>query len=494
VPALTPATSRYGGADTRYVVAFQQAASPAWLHLALALADTAWEPADRDRLTVLDLGCGRGLTACLLAAANPGWQVVGVDLQPAHVAEATEVAAAAGLDNLRFLEADLAAPDAAAALPPADIVLCHGVWTWVSDAVRAGIVRLLKARVKPGGLVLMGYNALPGYADSIALQRILLEAGRTVSGTDAERGAHALAVLERLRAAGSPHLPRPAVLDHIVATARAAPAYMAHEWFSPFWRPVFHADLARDMATARLDYGGTTRPGASQPALQLRPAQRAALSDLPAAMDAETATDLFLERRFRSDIFIRGRRAGGRAGLGAIRFALLAEPPEPRIGFTTQAGVANLEGPPAAAVLDALAAGPRALGDLARLAGLSIEGLALLLTESRVAAPLWRDVGADPAAAARAARCNAVTLDRFGGEVFAGPRPLGAVAPALGSALGVSAANLAAVVALQSGVPADAAALAPRLAPFSDTPAAANDAALAVLAGHHGPWRRLGLL
>ena len=70
---MTDARARYGAAHLRYIAAYQESASPARLHLALALADTAWNPPDRDRLTVLDIGCGRGLTACLLAAANPGW-------------------------------------------------------------------------------------------------------------------------------------------------------------------------------------------------------------------------------------------------------------------------------------------------------------------------------------------------------------------------------------------------------------------------------------
>ena len=60
---MSDAKSRYGAADVRYVTAFQSEASP----------------------------------ARLLAAANPGWEVIGLDLQPVHVVEAQEAAAAAGL-------------------------------------------------------------------------------------------------------------------------------------------------------------------------------------------------------------------------------------------------------------------------------------------------------------------------------------------------------------------------------------------------------------
>ena len=72
----------------------------------------------REGLTVLDLGCGRGVAALALAAANPSWTVIGIDSMPAHVSEAREIAAEAGLDNLRFLEADIGAIDAAAGASP----------------------------------------------------------------------------------------------------------------------------------------------------------------------------------------------------------------------------------------------------------------------------------------------------------------------------------------------------------------------------------------
>ncbi|WP_170979272.1 class I SAM-dependent methyltransferase [Roseomonas sp. HF4] len=501
---MSEAKTHYSAADVRYVAAFDANASPARLHLALALADTAWNPADRDRLTVVDIGCGRGLTPCVLAAANPGWDVIGIDLQPVHVAEAREIAAEAGLDNARFIEADLAELDedgCAGLVPEIDIVICHGVWTWVPDSVRQGIVRLLKSRVRAGGIVLMGYNSLPGFSDCIVLQRVLREAARGVAGTEAERGAHALGVLEWLREAGAAYLPDPNVLDKIIRTARVAPAYMAHEWFSEFWRPVFHADLARDLAAARLDYAGPVRPSAGLVELQLRPRQQAALASPPAGMDRETLVDCFLDRRFRTDIFVRGRRAGGLQALGDIRFALGVDPAGAAVmSLGTQVGVASLSEAQHRAIVGALTDGPRRLRDLAALpeaAGLTPSDIALMLSETFTAHPLWRDPPSDPELARRAARCNATLVRRLLREAQAGAAPLGAVVPAFGSGFAMPAPDLALVVALQSGAPADPDHLAPRLSPRPDDPEAVAvlRAAIAGTLDHHlAPWRALGLL
>jgi SAM-dependent methyltransferase len=500
---MSATSTHYGAADIRYVAAFDPAVSPARLHLAMTLAGAAWTPRDRDRLSVLDIGCGRGLTPILLAAANPGWEVTGLDLQPAHVAEAAVIAADAGLDNARFIEADLAGFDEARAarlLPEADIVLCHGVWTWVPDVVREGILAVLRARVKPGGLVLMGYNALPAQAPYILLQRLLQDSVRGLPGTPRERAAHALSVLGRIRAMGSPHLPPADELDRIIVRAEASPDYMAHQWFTDHWRPVFHADLARDLARASLDYAGPARPAAAMPDLQLRPPQQAALAALPASMEAETRLDAFLDRRFRTDIFVRGRRPAPRGALGAIHLALGGDPAHATLRLPTQAGIAELPPAEREPLLDALSAGPKRVEELAALPGmegLTANEIAVMLTETYTAHPLWRAEARDPGAAARAARCNRAVAMHLLSEAQDSGTPLGAVSAVLGSGFPVSANELGIIAALQAGRPADPRSLALELAP-PDADDSARDALATglgrALAIHLGAWRALGVV
>jgi SAM-dependent methyltransferase len=497
---MSGAKSRYGAADVAYAVAFQPETAPPRLQVALAIADTFWRPADRERLTVLDIGCGRGLTACLLAAANPDWDVIGLDLQPVHIAEAREVAAEAGIANARFIEADLAEFDAESAarlLPEVDVVICYGVWTWVPDAVREGILRLLKSRVKPGGVVYMGYNALPGFSDCIVLQRVLEEAARDVTGSAAERGAHALAALEALRAAGARYLPPAPLLDHIIAIARRNPAYMVHEWLTAFWRPVFHADLARDLARAGLDYGGSARPEQSVAEFNLDSTKRAAIAAAPPGFSAETLADTFVERRFRADIFVRGRRRGGHALLADLPLVMASDPAAANIQLRTRAANATLLPAQSAAIIDRLATGPATIGELAALPetrDLSSVELALLLVQSGFAHPLWRDPAAG-AARARAARCNSVVLRRFGDESASINAPLGAVVPALGTGFAMAPSDLAVLVALQHGAAPDPAAIAARLVGVGDGPEAIAQAEAAVaslLARRLSAWRMMG--
>jgi arsenite methyltransferase len=98
--------------------------------------------------TVVDVGCGAGadaFTAALLIGDKG--RVVGIDCTPAMVAKAARNAKAAGLSNIRFLEAEMSAlplPDACA-----DMVISNGVINLSMDKPRvlAELFRVLR----PGG-------------------------------------------------------------------------------------------------------------------------------------------------------------------------------------------------------------------------------------------------------------------------------------------------------------------------------------------------------
>ncbi len=114
----------------------------------------------------LDAGCGIGLQAVgLVKTVSPGGEVVGVDLNPALLAEARERAAEAGVtDRVSFEVADVRR------LPYGD---GEFDWAWSSDCVGYGApdpvaaVRELARVVRPGGpvalLVWSSQMLLPGY-------------------------------------------------------------------------------------------------------------------------------------------------------------------------------------------------------------------------------------------------------------------------------------------------------------------------------------------
>ena len=114
----------------------------------------------------LDVGCGIGLQAHLLAeAVGPAGHVTGVDLDPSLLAHGRDLAARAGLDDrISFEEAHMdRLPFAAAAFD----------WAWSADCVgypvgtpKGGVAELVRV-VRPGGsLAILGWSGqqvLPGH-------------------------------------------------------------------------------------------------------------------------------------------------------------------------------------------------------------------------------------------------------------------------------------------------------------------------------------------
>lgn len=178
--------------DVTYTAGYYRQQSPAMVSLACVLNGVGGiDPLDDAPHSYLELGCGVGYSAMVQAACNPGWQVTAVDFNPAHIAAARAFAREARLANVQFVEADLAtlAEDPqSAAIPEVDVVSMHGLWSWVSDAVRRGIVRLLRAKVRPGGIVHVSYNALPAWQSALGMQRVLFEAGRRLATRSDRRG------------------------------------------------------------------------------------------------------------------------------------------------------------------------------------------------------------------------------------------------------------------------------------------------------------------
>ena len=72
-------------------------------------------------------------------------------------------------------------------LEDADFIVLHGVWSWVGDEQREQVLELHAAPLKPGGMVYLSYNCLPGLAQVAPLQRLLDEHANLGAGDRIEK-------------------------------------------------------------------------------------------------------------------------------------------------------------------------------------------------------------------------------------------------------------------------------------------------------------------
>ena len=300
-------------ADVAYTEGFYVQQSPVRMALACLLGNVAIDLAEPDdEACYLELGCGCGIGALLIAASNPGWNVTAIDYNPAHIAIGDGIARAARIGNIRFLEADLsqlAGSAVANSIPAADFVSMHGLWSWVSRDVRAGIVRLLAAKTRPGGAVHVSYNAMPAWQGAIGMQRLIYEAGIRSGGRSDHQAEAGLALAREVKEAGGKYLTESSlsrdVIDNIHGMSKE---YLSHEYMSAHWSPAFHADVAAAMAEAKLDWVASANPLENFPELMLSVEQRALFERYSDPIMRELVKDTCLPRQLRHDVYVRGAR------------------------------------------------------------------------------------------------------------------------------------------------------------------------------------------
>lgn len=124
-------------------------------------------------LRVLDAGCGTGNTSVSLARQFPRVAFFGIDQSRTSLAKAKELAARAGVKNVRFRTGNLLQP-----LPwqrPFDVILCLGVLHHTAD-MRRTLTNLRRSLVNDGELFLWIYGKHGRYRHSLntRLLRMLL--------------------------------------------------------------------------------------------------------------------------------------------------------------------------------------------------------------------------------------------------------------------------------------------------------------------------------
>lgn len=359
-------------ADVAYVEGFYLQQSPALMTLACLLGNVdpgLVEP--DDDAGYLELGCGYGIGALLTAASNPGWQVTAVDYNPAHIAMARGLARAARIENIQFIEADLSQLAGSAlsnAIPPAHFVTMHGLWSWVGKDVRAGIVRLLAEKTRPGSLVHVSYNALPAWQGGIGLQRIIYEAGIRSAGRSDRQAAAGMALAKAMKDASGKYLiESPVSRDIIDRSNEMSNEYLSHEFMGAHWSPEFHADVAAAMAEAKLDWVASANPLENFPELMLAPDQRAVLERYDDPIMRELIKDVCMPRQLRHDVYVRGARrlknSERDAALSRLTVVPVVMEDELQTALRVPAGTAEM-GDSLKSLMAAAMRGPTTIGDL----------------------------------------------------------------------------------------------------------------------------------
>lgn len=233
-------------------------------------------------------------------------------------------------------------------LPQFDIIVLHGVWSWVRDKSRHAIVELARRHLKPGGAFYVSYNVLPGWSPAIPLRHLLSEFGsRAAHGPILSRVDQAIAFAEQMIAAGARYFTaNPSVVDKLKHIKGQNRTYVAHEYFNQIWEPMTFPEVSQRLTAAKLGFGASANLLDNRDPISLPHGAVDLVKGITDPVLEQLVRDLVLNQQFRRDIFVKGQRNLSRGELRANIleewFVLTGDRESPPKKVQTPAGEAEL--------------------------------------------------------------------------------------------------------------------------------------------------------
>lgn len=308
--------------DVAYTTNAYQETMPSWLAACSVLL--GYRPPDLAApFHYADLGCGNGLSALIVAATNPQAEVWGFDFNPTHIENARIMADWAKLTNVHFEDISFETlahgnaqgdPGRNAGVPDGvdipnefDIIVSHGVLSWISLENRRHLTSIFGRRLRPGGLGYLSYNVSAGWSDVEPIRLLMRQlAEADLRRTDQSVG-EIFQVIDQLRTGGATFFRAHPGLEARLEQMKAQdPRYLAHEFLNRDWHPVMFADVAEAMREARTQYIGSATTMENIDAVAVPEGVLPVLAKTTDAMVRETIRDLASAKNFRRDLWRKG--------------------------------------------------------------------------------------------------------------------------------------------------------------------------------------------
>jgi len=315
----------------------------------------------------LDLGCGPGFHLCLLAAANPQAEFVGIDFEADYIAHGEALAAAGDLTNVTFVQADFL--DLAEAWPAGlglfDYVVLQGILSWISPELRSAAIQCVAHASKPGTTAAFGYNAPPGWLSAVPLQHVAHELAQSLDDDAAVESS--IAMFRQLKGANAQLFSQMSRFREQLEQLAVQPrGYLAHELLTDHWTSLWGSSVTR-----MLNHSGFTYIGSATIAEALLPDAlpaelRAIVAGQPDELLRRDLQDIIVMTQFRRDIFCREpRRSDTEDVEPEMPVYLISAPPEGvPVSFKTTIGGLTVDYAAVSDIVAALAEGPKPVAQL----------------------------------------------------------------------------------------------------------------------------------
>ncbi len=203
---------------------------------------------------VLELGCGNGANVLPMAYYRRQGSFVGVDGALSQIEIAELRRRELGLSNLEFLHADFTSANERLE-GEFDIILAHGVFSWIPPNVREAFLELVARRLRRGGLLYLNYNSRPGWNIRGLVREFLLAQTAGLPGLHARaRFAQEVAGTMASALEGPEHPYSRLMANEFRFVREGNITWVGHEFLAEYNQPYWRSEFLALAGLHRLEY------------------------------------------------------------------------------------------------------------------------------------------------------------------------------------------------------------------------------------------------
>jgi hypothetical protein len=334
-----------------------------------ALFPNSQADASARSLVYCELGSGQGVTLNFMASRDPDGHYFGIDFNPNHIRNSRAFAKMANLDNVKFIEKSFGDLDDLE-IPDCDVIVLHGIWSWISSDLRDAIARFINKKMKPGGVVYLSYNCAVGRSADDPMRKLFLaiEASSTQSELNARMNEIFFVAKDIAKQGAAYFANRAATLGRLNGLAGQDANYMEQEYCGETWKNFFFDEVSRDMGNSKMNFVCSTKMSRNLIEYILPTGAQKYLGRLTSPEDIELLKDIFEDTLFRQDVFVKGVQKLNydekRDEIARCHFALARARKDCALEVRLSSGKAKIAAIPYNNILDLLAKGPASGSDI----------------------------------------------------------------------------------------------------------------------------------
>jgi hypothetical protein len=240
------------------------------------------------------------------ARRHPSADFTGIDFARSEIANGQKAILEDGLENVDLIAADLREIEVEAGTY--DVILCHGIFSWVPDDVKERILMLCREGLRQDGLAAVAYLTYPGWKQREAIRELLTMRDRANRAPE-ERVRESALMLRLLHAGYSAHEHDPharslkAVVESMQTSATNA---FLHDELGQIHDPCYFLQFAEWAEECGLRYLAETDLG-SMSTEGLDVSAHKLLQELsPDFLETQQLIDFVVNRSGRSSLLVRG--------------------------------------------------------------------------------------------------------------------------------------------------------------------------------------------